>query len=137
MLGNLRRFGSPDTRSSILKLSRNLQKNCGLGAQKIFNLAIRFALTEKRPKLVSPQTVDYLRGIDLALWPGPHFTHNSSNVVEIMGSWIIENFPRCAARTRTFAFAIFRRSGNMVLLKFSNHHLVRSADPHRASVRKW
>ena len=65
----------PATRAICLEhLSRNLQKNCGVAARNIFNLAIRFALTEEKlqagkDKLqeVSPQAVNYLRGIDLAL----------------------------------------------------------------------
>ena len=45
-------------------LSRNLQKNCGLGARKISSSAICFALIEKKlqasmdkPQDVSPQAV--------------------------------------------------------------------------------
>ena len=91
------------TRAICLEhLSRNLQKNYGVATRNIFNSAIRFALTEEKlqagkDKLqeVSPQAVNYLRGIDLALWATPHFPskrygHNTSNVVEIMNSWIIE-----------------------------------------------
>ena len=42
-----------------------------------------------------PQAVEYLRGIDLTLWATPHlpgkrYGHNTSNVVEIMNSWITE-----------------------------------------------
>ena len=83
-------------------LSRNLQKNCGLSARKIFTSAIRFALTEEKLQAgmdelqeASPKAVGYLRSIDLTLWAAPHFPgkrygHNTSNVVEIMNSWILE-----------------------------------------------
>ena len=91
------------TRAICLEhLSRNLQKNCGLAARNIFNSAIRFALTEEKLQAgmdelqeASPQAVDYLRGIDLALWATPHFPgkwygYNTSNVVETTNSWVAE-----------------------------------------------
>ena len=109
---------------------------------------------------VSPQAVDYLRGIDLALWPTPHFTHNTSNVVEIMNSWIIEERklsiidllrPLCCknmdlrfrhlqeAQEYDPATVLTKHAVKLLeqSTQFSNHHLVRSADPHRASGRKW
>ena len=82
----------------LAHLSRNLQKNCGVAARNTFNSTIHFALTEEKlqagmDKLqkLSPQAVDYLRGIDLTLWATLHFLgkrygHNTSNVVEIMNS---------------------------------------------------
>ena len=79
--------------SSLEHLSCNEEKNCGIAGRNTPDSAIRFALTEE--KELSPQAVDYLRGIDLALWatplfPGKGYGHNSSYVVEIMNSWITE-----------------------------------------------
>ena len=128
------------TRAICLEhLSRNLQKNCGLAARNIPNSAIRFALAEEKLQggmdelqEASPQAVDYLGGIDLAFWttpyfPGKRYGHSTSNVVEIMNSWIIEErklqsltcSTHYGARTWAFAFVIFKRPRSTILLRFS------------------
>jgi hypothetical protein len=83
-------------------LSRNVQQNFGLQAKTIFDARIRYALTEERLEAGfnelgehNQRVVNYLRGIDLALWATPRFLgqrygHNTSNLVESTNSWILE-----------------------------------------------
>ena len=161
------------TRAICLEhLSRNLQKNCGVAARNIFNSAIHFALTEEKlqagmDKLqeVSPQAVDYLRGIDLALWATPHFPgkwygHNTSNVVEIMNSWIIEErklsiidllhalwcknmdlrFRHLQEAQKYNPAEVLTKYSAKLLeqsMQFSHHQQIRFADPNRASVQSY
>ena len=110
-----------------------------------------------------PQAVDYLRGIDLTLWATPHlpgkrYGHNTSNVVEIMNSWIIEErklsiidmlhplwCKNMGLRFRHLQEAKYNQVAAVVLtehavklleksMQFSNHRLVRFADPNCAFV---
>jgi len=83
-------------------ISRNLQTNFGLPSRTTFNAEIRFALTETKLRAgfdklatVSSQALDYLRNINMSMWVTPHlvgkrYGHNTSNLVEIMNSWIVE-----------------------------------------------
>ena len=83
-------------------ISRNLQTNFGLPSRTTFNAEICFALTEMKLRAgfdklatVSPQALDYLRNINMSMWATPHlagkrYGHNTSNLVEIMNSWIVK-----------------------------------------------
>ena len=83
-------------------LSRNLKNELWLRCTEYIQFCHPFALTEEKLKagmdelqIVSPQAIDYLRGIDHALWatpyfPGRRYSHNTSNMVEIINNWIVE-----------------------------------------------
>ena len=83
-------------------LSRNVQENLGLPSRTAFNSHLHFALTEEKLRTgfdklseISPQATEYLCNVNLSKWATPYFQgkrygHNTSNMVEIMNSWIVE-----------------------------------------------
>jgi hypothetical protein len=150
-------------------LSRNIQQNFGLQAKTIFDARIRYALTDQGLEAGfnelgehSQRAVNYLRGIDLALWatprfPGKRYGHNTSNLVESTNSWILEErklsildflhhvwtknmdlrFRRLQEAQKYDPAAVLTKYAAQLLEEsttFSNHRLIRFADPMHASV---
>ena len=82
-------------------ISRNLQTKFGMRAWVVFNTHLRFVYAEEKFQLrlqkleeASPQAADYVQRIDTTMWANPfliakRYGHNTSNLVEIMNSWII------------------------------------------------
>jgi len=150
-------------------ISRNLQTNFGLPSRTTFNAEIRFALTETKLRAgfdklatVSPQALDYLRNINMSMWATPHlagkrYGHNTSKLVEIMNSWIVEErklsiidllhslwsknmdlwfrhrqeAEKYAPQTPLTKYSTTLLAQSM---EFSNHRVVRMADEFRGSV---
>ena len=111
---------------------------------------------------VSPQAVGYLRQIDLALWatprfPGQRYGHSTSNVVEILNNWIVEERKLSVvdllhalwSKVMDLRFRYLQEAKKYldgavitnysakkleVSMNFSNHRLIRYADPLHASV---
>ena len=138
-------------------------------SHSIFNTLIRFSLTEERLQAgftelegVSPQAVNYLRQIDFALWatprfPGKQYGHNTSNIVEILNNWIVEeqkpsvvdllyalwskvmglrfrHLQEAEKYLDGAAITNYSAKKPEVSMNFSNHRLIRYADPLHASV---
>ena len=111
---------------------------------------------------VSPQAVNYPRQINLALWATPRppvkrYGHNTSNIVEILNNWIVEErklsvvdllhalwskvmdlrFRHLQEAERYLdgsAITNYAAKKLEVSMDFSNHRLIRYADPLNASV---
>ena len=86
---------------------RNLQNTYGRPSRLIFNQQIRHTLTEQKVQAgfaalrdTSPNAAEYLEDIPLILWSSPYllgkrYGHNTSNLVEVMNKWMLEERRMC------------------------------------------